>query len=51
MPTYTDPAPCSEGEDLYECQECQTHFCSDGRITSCPECGSAVENISKPRAE
>jgi DNA-directed RNA polymerase subunit RPC12/RpoP len=51
MPTYTDPAPCDEGEDLYECQDCLTRLCSEERITSCPQCDGRVKNLSKPRVE
>lgn len=51
MPTSTDPAPCAEGEDLYECQDCLSRFCSNERIMSCPQCEGRVENLSKPRAE
>jgi len=51
MPRFTDPAQCAEGQDLYECRECQARLCSEERITSCPKCGEAVENLSKPKAE
>jgi len=51
MPTFTDPAPCAEGEDLYECRKCQARLCSADRITECPRCGGQMENLSKPRAE
>lgn len=51
MPTPEDPAPCTEGEDLYECAECLTRVCSADRVTSCPECGGRVENLTKPRYE
>lgn len=51
MPTPDDPAPCGEGEDLYECRDCLTRLCSPDRLTTCPDCGGRIENLSKPRAE
>jgi len=51
MPTHSDPAPCSEGEDLFECRDCLTRLCSENRLTSCPDCGGRMENLSKPRPE
>ena len=49
--TYTDPADCREGADLYECQDCLTRLCSADRLVSCPECDGRMENLSKPRVE
>ncbi len=51
MPTPTDPAPCSEGENLYECRNCGLRLCSADRIQLCPECDGKMENLSKPRLE
>lgn len=51
MTPPVDPAPCTEGENLYECQECLTRLCSGDRVTTCPQCGGAMENLSKPRVE
>ncbi|MFC6735608.1 rubrerythrin-like domain-containing protein [Halolamina salina] len=39
------------GEKLYECSDCLGHHASADRLTSCPECGGPVKNITKPRAE
>ncbi|WP_139171044.1 rubrerythrin-like domain-containing protein [Halorientalis regularis] len=51
MPTPTDPAPCAEGEDLYECLDCGARCCSAERLTSCPDCDGRVENLTEPRSE
>ncbi|MEF8821032.1 MAG: rubrerythrin-like domain-containing protein [Halovenus sp.] len=51
MPIRSDPAPCAEGKDLYECRDCLTRLCSNERITSCPDCGGEMENLSKPRLQ
>lgn len=51
MPRFTDPAPCAQGEDLYECGDCLARFCSGERLAACPECGATVENLTKPSAE
>ena len=51
MPTPSDPAPCAEEEDLYECRDCLTRLCSSQRLTSCPDCGGEMENLSTPRPE
>jgi len=51
MPTAPDPAPCAEGEDLYECPACQNRLCSGERVTTCPKCGEDMENLSKSRLE
>lgn len=51
MPTFTDPAPCEAGANLYECVECLNRLCREERIGSCPECGERMENLTKPRSE
>lgn len=51
MPIPPDPAPCSHGEDMFECRDCLNRLCSDERITTCPDCGGEMENLSKPRPE
>ncbi len=51
MPTPTDPAPCAESENLYECRACGARHCSDERRLSCPECDGTLENLTKPRPE
>jgi hypothetical protein len=53
MPTPTDPAPCAEGQNLYECPECGARMCSEERLQQCPKdgCDGLVQNLSKPRLE
>ncbi|WP_157525937.1 rubrerythrin-like domain-containing protein [Halorientalis sp. IM1011] len=51
MPTPTDPAPCGDGEDLYECRDCGARRWTEDRLTSCPDCDGRVENLTKPRPE
>jgi Zn finger protein HypA/HybF involved in hydrogenase expression len=51
MPTPTDPAPCGEGKDLYECPDCGARLCSDERVLTCPQCEGEMQNLSKPRPE
>jgi DNA-directed RNA polymerase subunit RPC12/RpoP len=51
MPRFTDPAPCNEGEQLYECTGCGSRFCRGDRVTDCPNCGERVENLTKARSE
>ncbi|MFO8114739.1 MAG: rubrerythrin-like domain-containing protein [Halorubrum sp.] len=48
MTRNTAPAPCPSG-DQYECRDCLDRFCTDDGLSSCPECGGDVENLSKPR--
>jgi Zn finger protein HypA/HybF involved in hydrogenase expression len=51
MPRPSDPAPCKEGEDLYECRECRNRLCSEERLISCPECDAELQNLTRPRPE
>jgi len=51
MPTPSDPAPCDEDEQLYECPACGKRLCSAENITTCPGCGEMMQNISTPRPE
>ncbi|MFB6143415.1 MAG: rubrerythrin-like domain-containing protein [Halorientalis sp.] len=49
MPTPPDPAPCDEGEQLYECPECGKRLCTDEHVSACPDCDSQMQNLSRPR--
>ncbi|MFB6184712.1 MAG: rubrerythrin-like domain-containing protein [Haloarculaceae archaeon] len=51
MPTTSDPAPCGEDEQLYECSACGKRLCSSDRVLSCPSCGADMQNLSRPRPE
>jgi ABC-type ATPase with predicted acetyltransferase domain len=51
MPLWSDPAPCDDDEQLYECTECGTRLCSEVSPTTCEKCGAEIRNISVPRPE
>jgi rubrerythrin len=51
MPTPSDPAPCDDEEQLFECVECGKRLCSAEKITDCPGCGAMMQNLSRPRPE
>jgi DNA-directed RNA polymerase subunit RPC12/RpoP len=51
MPTPSDPAPCDEDEQLYECIECGKRLCSAEKVSLCPGCGARMHNLSKPRPQ
>ncbi|MFB6102702.1 MAG: rubrerythrin-like domain-containing protein [Haloplanus sp.] len=51
MPTTSDPAPCDQDEQLYECLECGKRLCSSNPPTTCPGCGGVLQNLSRPRPE
>ena len=48
MTRNTTPTP-SEAGDQYECRDCLARVCSKTRLVTCPECGSEMANLSKPR--
>jgi rubrerythrin len=51
MPTPSDPAPCEDDEQLFECVKCGKRLCSAEKITSCPGCEAMMQNLSRPRPE
>jgi len=51
MPTPSDPAPCDQDEQLYECLECGKRLCSEASPTACPGCDGTLQNLSRPRPE
>lgn len=51
MPTWSDPAPCNEDEQLFECAACGTRLCSELSTVSCERCGEEMQNLSVPRPE
>jgi len=51
MANWTDPAPCGDDEQLFECPECGKRLCSPDRVVSCPGCGAEMQNLSVPRPE
>lgn len=51
MPTTSDPAPCNQEEQLYECRNCGKRLCSAESPSSCPGCDGLLQNLSRPRPE
>jgi len=50
MPRWTDPAPCEDDEQLFECPECGTRVCTTESPVAC-DCGAQMRNLSVPRPE
>ncbi|RLM49880.1 rubrerythrin-like domain-containing protein [Halorubrum sp. Atlit-28R] len=48
MTRNASQSPSSSG-DQYECRDCLSRLWTDGGLSSCPQCGGDVENLSKPR--
>jgi len=51
MPTWSDPAPCDDDEQLFECPDCGKRLCSDLSAVSCDRCETEMQNLSVPRPE
>ncbi|MFB6224467.1 MAG: rubrerythrin-like domain-containing protein [Haloarcula sp.] len=51
MPTWSDPAPCDDDEQLFECPDCSKRLCSDRSTVTCGRCDTPMKNLSVPRPE
>jgi hypothetical protein len=51
MPRWSDPAPCDDDEQLFECPECGKRLCTEHSTVECGDCGCEMQNLSVPRPE
>lgn len=51
MPRWSDPAPCDDEEQLFECPDCGKRLCTGRSTVSCDRCGIEMQNLSVPRPQ
>jgi hypothetical protein len=51
MPRWSDPAPCDDDEQLFECPSCGKRLCSDLSAVTCDRCDAEMQNLSVPRPQ